>query len=82
MKDAELIYVVKVTTTSVYDNLFVEALALKIAAFSALPLKGDMRLGNAVTQAYNGAVGNAKSFTRNRGYKVPDASNSFKDARA
>jgi hypothetical protein len=80
-EDAELIYVMKVTNTGVYDPFFIEALAMKIAAFSALPLTGDERLAIQMAQAYMGASNAAKAFTRNRGYKIPDASNSFTDAR-
>jgi hypothetical protein len=79
--EAELIYIVRVTNTGVYDMLFVEALALKIALLSAMPLKGDKALLEGMSQAYARAVGNAKAYTRNQGYKVPDASNSFTAAR-
>ncbi len=79
--DVELIYVVKVTNTGVYDMPFVMALAMNIAALSAMPLKGDKPLFEAMSQAYVRAVGNAKAHTRNAGYKPPDASNSFTSAR-
>ncbi len=78
---AELIYTIKVTNTGVYDILFAEALAMKIAALSAIPLKGDSGLAALVARTYLQAVGNAKVGTRNSGYKKPDESNSFRDAR-
>jgi hypothetical protein len=81
-EDAELIYVVKVTNTAVYDILFAEALAWKIAALSAIPLKGDEKLAQLVGRGYTIAVGTAKAQTRNAGYRKPDTSNSFKDARS
>lgn len=78
---AELIYTIKVTNTGVYDVLFAEALSMKIAAVSAVPLKGDSKLAELAANTYLRAVGNAKASNRNSGYKSPDESNSFTDAR-
>jgi hypothetical protein len=80
-EQAELIYTIKVTNTGVYDILFAEALAMKIAALSAVPLKGDDKLAQMAASTYLRAVSNAKVGTRNSGYKKPDESNSFRDAR-
>lgn len=78
---AELIYTAKVTNTSVYDNLFTEALAWKLASYLAMPLKGDDKLRAQTGQAYSIAVGIAKSKTKNEGWREADTSNAFTKAR-
>ncbi len=81
IEEAELIYVAKITTTAAYDFLFVEALAWKLAMYLAMPLKGDDKLQAQAARAYAGAVGMAKSNTRNEGHVAPEVTSSFVRAR-
>lgn len=80
-EEAELIYTAKVTNTALYDLLFVEALAWKMASYLAIPLKGDDKLQVSAAQAYTLAVARAKAKTKNEGHKAPELSSSFQRAR-
>lgn len=81
-EDAILIYVARVTNPNVYDTVFIDALAYRLASELAIPLAGDPNLGNAMARMYSAQLGRAQMTNSNERYKGPDTRCSFIDARA
>lgn len=71
-KDAELIYTAQVTTTTLFDPLFVKTLALAIAVELAQPLKADKELKKELESAYNFILNRAEAVSANESFKKPD----------
>ena len=80
-EQAELVYTAKVNNTGLYDTLFVDALAFRLAADLALPIKGKLDLQRAYIQQYFAFISNAKAKSANESNEAPDDSSSFTDAR-
>jgi hypothetical protein len=78
---AELIYTKKVTNPALFDSMFVDALAYRIAADLAIPLRGDATIQQSFARAYGQAIGSAKATTLNERSKRPSEGSSFSDAR-
>lgn len=81
-ENAELIYTAQVTTTTLFDPMFVEALSYALAVKLAQPLKADKALKKELEQKYEYVVTRAKAVSANESYKKPDNSgNSYVDVR-
>ena len=81
-EEATLIYVADADEENLFDSLFVEALAYRIAGTIVIPLKGDSVLQQSMTQNYLGAVTKAKASDSNESYKTPLETNLLLDSRA
>lgn len=66
--DATLIYTYKVTNTLVFDSLFINALAWKIASEICMPLTRDQDRLKAAYQMYQGAIAEAQVFNANESH--------------
>jgi len=67
-EDAVLVYTYKVTNTLVFDPLFVNALAWKIASDIVMPLTRDQERLKAAYQMYQGAISEAQTFNANESH--------------
>jgi len=63
--EAELLYITRVTEAERYPSSFVEALALRLAAFIAMPLNKDKSLRDELTQRSEQAIQIAMAYTLN-----------------
>lgn len=79
--EAKLVYTARVTNSGLFDGLFVDALAFRLAADLAVPLKGKLDLQRSYMQQYNFFIENAKATSSNENFEDPDDSSSFTDAR-
>lgn len=81
-KDAELVYTAQVTTTALFDPLFVKAFALALGVELAQPLKADKELKKDLEDKYVRLVNRAKAISANEAYQKPsNLGNSYIDAR-
>jgi hypothetical protein len=76
-----LIYVADVDQENLFDALFIEAFAYKLAATLVIPLKGEMALQQMMMQNYSLAITKAKAEDSNERYKKPSTDNSLLAAR-
>lgn len=81
-EDAILVYTALVSNTVVYDALFVDALAWRLAAELAVPLRAETSLQQTFLRQYLLQLGSAKETGSNEKYEAPILSSSFADARA
>jgi len=81
LADAELVYTAKVTTTNLFSAKFVEALAYKLAAYLAQPMKGSPQLATQMLNAYQLLLSDAEVNDANSDYKKEEAVNNFVSAR-
>lgn len=68
-EDAVLIYTYKVTNTTIFDPLFTNALAWKIASEICMPLTRDQDRMKAAYQMYQGAIAEAQVFNTNESHE-------------
>ena len=80
-ESAELIYTARVKNANLFDMMFIEALASKLAAELSLPLKGDSRMQQLFAQEYLYKLGQAKVKSSNEGYQKQVVRSAFTDAR-
>lgn len=81
-EDALLFYTARVTNPNVFDVLFVDAVAYRLAAELTIPLRGDPRIQQAVLQTYSQIIGSARVANSNEKYVPPDESSSLIEARS
>lgn len=75
MESASAVYTKRITDTTVFDPLFVSALAWGLSARIAMPLSVDSRLSQMASQQYSLAVQRALAAAFNEGYQAqPDPS--------
>ena len=79
--NAVLVYTAKVENPNVFDSLFVDALAARIAMDVSVPLKGDPRVQAAMMQTYNMLLGRAQRTNSNERVKEVDNDSAFSEAR-
>lgn len=80
-EDAELIYTARVTDPNLLDSLFQDALALRLAATLAQPLKQKPGLTKDLIAQYQQLIGVAKAADANEKYKKPSANNRYTNSR-
>ena len=79
--DAELIYTKRVTDATKYDAAFSDALAWRLAADLAVPLKNSLTLQQNRMQMYQMSIGKASAKNTSEEVRIPSDTNSFSDAR-
>lgn len=80
--EAVLIYTASVGNGAIFDSLFSDMFAWRLAMEIAIPLRGDVTLMQAMQQAYNTALLAAGADSTNEGYQAPTGSGDFVAARA
>ena len=80
-EDAVLIYTAKVTTANLYDNQFIQALALRLGADLAQTIRADSQLKLNLLTEYGAIIARAKVKQSNEGYIPDDNEGSFVEAR-
>ena len=80
-KSAELVYTANVTDTNMFTSKFVDAFALRLAAYLAQPLKGKEALRASLIGLYRQEMGFAQVSDANSDYKKEENPNTFVDAR-
>lgn len=78
---AELVYTARATNFNIYDSMFVEALAWKLAADLAMPLLNKPEMQQAFYQNFLYAIQEAKVANSNEEEIVVDESSSFLKSR-
>lgn len=78
---AELVYTMKITDANLFSPMFINSLALILAANLAVPLKGKSDLQKSFLQQYQLQVASAKAADANQSYKKPDSVSDFARAR-
>jgi hypothetical protein len=78
---AELRYTAKITDPNLFDSLFIDALAFRLAADLAQPLRGSPQLVQMLVQMYTMKISKAKSENAGEGRADPDHSCTFLEAR-
>lgn len=79
---AELIYTKKITNATIFDALFADAFAWRLAADLTTPLLGKTDLTVQFWRSYAASVGIAKAASGNQQFNQPSTGSSFKDSRA
>jgi hypothetical protein len=79
---AELIYTKKVTNPALFDTMFIDSLAYRLAADLAIPLRGEANIQQSFAKAYAQSIGSAKAVSLNERYKKPSEGSSFSSARS
>lgn len=78
---AELIYTARITDTNMYDTIFIDAFAYRLAAELAITIKGSGQLTQSLYQLYMNRIGQAKAVSANEGFRKPDNNNTFTNSR-
>lgn len=81
-EDAELVYTAKVEDVNLFDAIFTDALAWRLASELAIPLKAKADLQNVLFQKYIFVLGRAEAINSNEGEKKPDHDNRYVGARS
>lgn len=79
--DAILLYTARVETPALFDAMFADALAWRLAAELALSLRGDVQVQQAMAQQYMLVLSQAQRENANEGYKHPNEASNFLAAR-
>jgi hypothetical protein len=78
---AILIYTAQVSNTAVFDTIFCDALAWRLAAEMAQPLRAETQLSESVGNRYLQVLQDAKAKSANEKKVEPDSGGSFTDFR-
>jgi len=81
-EQAVLIYTAAVTNPNIFDSVFIDAMAYRMAADLALPLRGDPQVQQAMLNLYAGLLGRAQTVNANEQFQDPVDDCSFITARA
>jgi len=79
--EAELIYTMKVTVVNLYDNQFIQALALRLASDLAQTIRAKPELRVMLLKDYDVELGKVKTKQSNEGYTPNDSLGAFVDSR-
>jgi hypothetical protein len=79
--DALLIYTARVTDVNRFSAMYIDALAYKLAADLAVPLRGKEALSRTMIMLFDAAVVRAQASDAQKGYETPNTSNSFVESR-
>jgi hypothetical protein len=74
-------YTANVDEEALFDSLFIEAFAYKLAAVITVPLNGNLQIVQLVEQKYAMSMAKAKASDSNEKYKSPTLDNSLLGAR-
>lgn len=82
LEDAYICYTYQITDPTAFPAIFVEAVALKLAASMAQVLVGDYSLAQRLSQAYSGVMAEARRLNATEDVAQPSGTgNSYLDAR-
>lgn len=80
--EARLVYTAQVTNAALFDPLFADMLAWRLASEFAQPLRGNSQLMGSMFNIYTRALAAAAADSANQSYTAPSGSGDFVAARA
>lgn len=81
VESAQLAYTVDITDANVFDDNFIDALAWRITAELAVPIKGSPSTGQYSQEQYTKILSKAKVVDRSEGHTKPHQGSSILDSR-
>lgn len=80
-EDVNIIYTTDVENTNVFDSLFIDVFAWRLAVDLAQPISGDMKLQQLCSNSYLLLIAKAQAIDANENYEEPTNENVFVEAR-
>jgi len=81
LEDAEMEYTADITDVNMFDPLFVEALAWRLAADLSMPLRGDLQQFDLLERKFFREISKAAAESSNEDQKDPEDRNNYVGAR-